>query len=233
MTDPQLSAIRAWAEEDRPREKFLVKGKAALSNAELLAILLGSGSRGESALALAQRMLASVNNNLHDLGRLQVADFTRFKGVGKAKAIGLAAALELGNRRQLAEVNKRPRISSSRDAYVQIAPTISALYHEEFWVLYLNRANELIGREQLSSGGTAGTVVDIKLFYKKAIDARASSVIAAHNHPSGNLQPSQADQQLTVKLRESGAILDLPLLDHLIVSEKGYYSFADEGRLDG
>lgn len=231
MSDPATSyrAITAWAEEDRPREKLLLKGKIALSDAELLAILLGSGTVGESAVTLAQRILADVGNNLHELGKRSVAELCRYKGVGQAKAISIAAALELGRRRQVSDLRERPRIGSSRDAHDTIAALLADLHHEEFWVLLLNKANEVFARERLSSGGMAGTVVDAKLLFKKALDAHAAAVIAVHNHPSGSLQPSQADIELTRRLRRAGELLDLPLLDHLIVSERGYYSFADAG----
>lgn len=231
MPDDTYRAITAWAEEDRPREKMLLKGKQALSDAELLAILIGSGSKGESAVTLAQRILASVENNLHELGKRSVKDLQRFKGIGEAKAISIAAALELGRRRQLSDLRERPRISGSRDAFQVIAPLLTDLHHEEFWLLLLNKANEVFARERLSTGGMSGTVVDVKLAYKTALDARAAGLIAIHNHPSGSLQPSQADVELTRKLRQAGTVLDMPLLDHLIVSERGYYSFADEGTL--
>jgi DNA repair protein RadC len=229
MFTDQNRGIRAWAEEDRPREKMLLKGRHALSDAELLAILLGSGCVGESAVALSQRILASVENNLHELGKRSVRDLQRFKGVGEAKAIAISAALELGRRRQLSDLRERPRVTCSRDAYNAIAALLSDLHHEEFWLLLLNKANEVFARERLSAGGMAGTVVDVKLLFKTALDARASAVIAIHNHPSGSLQPSQADIDLTRRLKKAGELLDLPLLDHLIVSERGYYSFADEG----
>lgn len=224
-------AITAWAEEDRPREKMLLKGKHALSDAELLAILIGSGTVGRSAVTLAQEILASVENNLLELGKRSVKDLQHFKGVGEAKAISIAAALELGRRRQLSDLRERPRITGSRDAFNTIAPLLTDLHHEEFWLLLLNKANEVFARERLSTGGMSGTVVDVKLAFKAALDARASAIIAIHNHPSGNLQPSQADLDLTKKFRQAGQVLDLPLLDHLIVSERGYYSFADEGSL--
>lgn len=231
MSDQSTAAITAWAEEDRPREKLLYKGKNNLSDVELLAILLGSGSVGESAVALSRRILQSADNNLHELGKRSLSDLQQFRGIGEAKAITIAAALELGRRRQLSDLRERPRISSSRDAFNAAAPLLIDLYHEEFWILLLNKANEVFARERLSTGGMAGTVVDIKLFYKICLDRRAAGAIAMHNHPSGNLQPSQADIELTRRLRKAGEILDLPLLDHLIVSEKGYYSFADEGLL--
>lgn len=224
-------AITSWAEEDRPREKMLLKGKQALSDTELLAILLGSGTVGVSAVSLAREILDAVDQNLHELGKRSVSELQRFKGVGEAKAITIAAALELGRRRQLSDLRERPRITGSRDAFQAVASLLTDLHHEEFWVLMLNKANEVFARERLSTGGMAGTVVDVKMLFKAALDARAAAVIALHNHPSGNLQPSQADIDLTRRLRKAGEMLDLPLLDHLIVSERGYYSFADEGML--
>ncbi len=231
MSEPSYRAIPAWAEEDRPREKMLLKGKLALTDTELLAILLGSGSVGQSAVGLAQEILASVEYDLQRLGKRSVPELQRFRGVGEAKAIAIAAALELGRRRQLSDLRQRPRISGSRDAFDVLAPLLADLHHEEFWALLLNKANEVTARERLSSGGTAGTVVDIKIFFKTALDARAAAAIAVHNHPSGNLQPSQADIDLTRRLKKAGELLELPLLDHLIVSERGYFSFADEGML--
>jgi len=222
-------SINAWAEEDRPREKMLLKGHQSLSDAELIAILLGSGSIGVSAVSLAQEILASVENNLHELGKRSIKELQRFKGVGEAKAIGIAAALELGRRRQISDLRDRPRVGTSRDAFNVIAPLLTDLHHEEFWLLLLNKACEVFARKKLSTGGTAGTVADVKLAFKIALDAQASALIAVHNHPSGNLKPSDADVDLTKKMKEAGKILDLPLLDHLIVSERGYYSFADEG----
>lgn len=224
-------SIKAWAEEDRPREKLRSKGKQSLSDAELLAILLGSGSRSESAVGLAKRILSGVDNSLNDLGKCSLAELMKYKGIGEAKAITIAAALELGRRRQLSQVRDRPQIRSSRDAFRAIAPLLVDLPHEEFWILLLNRANRVIGRDQISLGGVTGTVVDAKVLFRKAIDGLACSIILCHNHPSGNLQPSQADIDLTKKLTQAGATLDILVLDHLIITEKGYYSFADEGHL--
>jgi len=224
-----VSTITAWAEEDRPREKMLLKGKLALSDAELVAILLGSGLPGENAVALAQRILASADHNLHELGRRSVDELQRFRGVGEAKAVAIAAALELGRRRQLSDLRDRPRVTTSRDAYNAIATLLNDLHHEEFWLLLLNKNNEITARSRMSTGGAAGTVVDLKMIFKTALDARATAFIAVHNHPSGSLSPSQADIELTRRLRKAGEVLDLPLLDHLIVSERGYYSFTDEG----
>ncbi|MBV6443613.1 MAG: DNA repair protein RadC [Haliscomenobacteraceae bacterium CHB4] len=229
MLTNSYRAITAWAEEDRPREKMQLKGKQALSDAELLAILISSGTVGVSAVALAQDILASVDHNLHELGKRSLKELQRFKGVGEAKAITIAAALELGRRRQLSDLRERPRVTSSRDAFHAIAPLLADLHHEEFWLLLLNRANEITARQRLSTGGLGGTVVDIKMVLKAAIEVNAAAFIAVHNHPSGSLQPSQADVDLTKKLQQAGAVLETPLLDHLIVSDRGYYSFADEG----
>ncbi len=223
--------IKAWAEADRPREKLLNKGRKALSDAELLAILIGSGSRNETAVALSQRILKSVNNNLHELGKKNISDLTQFKGIGEAKAITIAAATELGRRRQLANAAERPQIKGSRDAYNILAPILIDLPHEEFWIVLLNRSNRVIGKECISSGGVAGTVVDAKIIFKKALAGLASSIILFHNHPSGNLRPSQADLDITKKLKKAGEVMDISVLDHLIVSEKGYFSFVDEGVL--
>lgn len=223
-------AITAWAEEDRPREKLLHKGKHALSDAELLAILLGSGSREETAVGLAQRILNSVQNNLHELGKCSLAEFQRFKGVGEAKAITIAAAAELGRRRQMTPVKDKPQIRSSSDGYKAIAPILIDLSHEEFWILLMNRSNYVIGRELVSSGGVSGTVVDAKMVFRKALEkSGTTSIILCHNHPSGNLKPSNADIILTKKLKKAGEFLDMIVFDHLIVSERGYFSFADEG----
>lgn len=224
-------AINAWAEADRPREKLKTKGRQALTDAELIAILLGSGSKGQSAVNLAQRLLRDVNDNLHELGKCSVKDLEKHKGMGEAKAVTVLAALELGRRRHLSDLRERPRVNSSRDAFNAIAPLLSDLTHEEFWVLLLNRANEIFARERISMGGMSGTVVDMKKVLKAALDVQAAAFIAVHNHPSGNLSPSQADIDLTRKMKDGGRLLDLPLLDHLIVSERGYYSFADQGSI--
>jgi DNA repair protein RadC len=224
-------AITAWAEADRPREKMLLKGRQALSDAELLAILIGSGTVGQSAVGLAQEILQKSSNNLHELGKKSLKDLEKHKGIGEAKAITIAAALELGRRRQLTDIIERPKIASSRDAFNVIAPLLTDLHQEQFWILLLNQANEVLSKEMMSQGGMAGTVVDIKLIYKAAIEAKAANIIAIHNHPSGNLKPSKEDINITQKLKEAGELLDIKLLDHLIVSERGYYSFADQGLL--
>lgn len=225
------AAIRHWAEEDRPREKMLLRGRQSLTDAELLAILIGSGTVGQSAVDLAKAMLRSVDNSLHELGKRNVQELQRFKGIGEAKAITIAAALELGRRRQQTDVEKRTRITSSVDAWRLISARLNDLHHEEFWLILLNRSNEAISCQQVSSGGTSGTVVDAKQIFKIALDFRATGVIMVHNHPSGSLAPSQADIDITLKVKNAGLVLDLPLFDHLIISERGYYSFADSGTL--
>ena len=222
-------SIKSWAEEDRPREKLMHKGKNQLSDAELIAIILGSGSRNESALTLAQKILKSVENNLNDLGKCTLSELQRFKGVGEAKAISIAAAMELGRRRQLSDIKKKPKITSSKNAFDIVAPLLIDLPYEEFWLILLNRSNLVIAKEKISTGGVSGTVVDAKLIFSKALDHLASSVILMHNHPSGNLKPSQADIDITKKLKRAGETLDIAVLDHLIVAEGGYFSFADEG----
>jgi DNA repair protein RadC len=224
-------SIRSWAEEDRPREKLLLKGKAALSDAELLGILIGSGTRSLSAVDLCKLILQKGGNNLNELARLSVQDLQKFKGIGEAKAITIVAALELGRRRKEADPVKRPKITSSQDAYDAIKPELWDKQQEEFWVLLLNRANQVMQKVQASLGGVSGTVADPKIIFKVALDHLASAIILVHNHPSGNLKPSEADIRLTKKLKEAGSLLDLPVLDHLIFTDHGYYSFADEGAL--
>ncbi len=231
MYEPTKLSITEWAEEDRPREKLLNKGAQALSDAELLAILLRSGSVEETAVSLAQRVLRDCNNNLNELGRQPFSALTRFKGLGEAKALTILAALELGRRRQLTDVKDRPLVRSSRDAYNAISTVIADLPHEEFWILMLNRANRIISRERVSMGGVTGTVVDARIVFKRALDMLACSIVLCHNHPSGNLSPSQADIDLTKKMKAAGKTLDIQVVDHLIISDKGYYSFADEGVL--
>ncbi len=224
--------IKSWAEDDRPREKLMLKGKSNLSDAELLAILIGSGSRSETAVGLSQRILQSVQNNLQELGRKNIADLMSFKGIGEAKAITIVAAMEIGRRRQLTNPIDRPQITGSSDAWNVIAPILMDLNHEEFWIILLNRANKVIGKEQISSGGVAGTVVDAKMIFRTALEkGPASGIILAHNHPSGNLKPSQADIDITKKLKQAGVNLDINVLDHLIIAGQSYYSFADDGAL--
>jgi len=223
--------IKTWAEADRPREKMLQRGRKQLTDAELLALLLGSGNREETAVGLAQRMLQDCDNNLHELGRRSLNDLCQYKGVGNAKAICIAAALELGRRRQSSGMQERPQITCSHDAFLILQPHLCDLPHEEFWILLLNRANRVIGRECISIGGVTGTVVDAKIIFRKAIEYAACSLILSHNHPSGNLKPSQADLDLTRKLSRGATHLDVVVLDHLILADAAYYSFADEGVL--
>ncbi|MFY8096715.1 MAG: RadC family protein [Flavobacterium sp.] len=221
--------INQWAEDDRPREKLLLKGKVALSDSELLAILIGSGSRNESAVQLCQRILKSVDNNLNQLGKLTVAQLTSFKGIGEAKAISIVAALELGRRRRAEESTQLKQITSSKSVFEMMQPIIGELPHEEFWVLYLNNSNKVIQKTQVSRGGLTGTLVDIRLVFKTAIEHHAVAAILCHNHPSGKLQASEPDKQITQKLKTAGATLDVQILDHVIVTEQGYFSFQDEG----
>jgi len=223
--------IKSWAEEDRPREKMMEKGRHVLTEAELIAILIGSGSRDETAVELSKRILSSVGNNLNDLGKLNIHDLTRFKGIGEAKAVSVIAAMELGRRRKETEVVKRNKITSSKDVFDILNPILIDLPFEEFWLLILNRANLVIKKEMISRGGVSGTVVDTKIIFKAAIENYASSIIICHNHPSGNLKPSEADIRITKNIKEAGKLMEIPLLDHLIVAETGFYSFADEGML--
>jgi DNA repair protein RadC len=223
--------ITSWAEDDRPREKLLLKGRQALSDAELIAILIGSGTRDLSAVQLAQQILNGSEKRLQDLGKMNVEELMRFKGIGEAKAISIIAAMELGRRRKAEDIPTKSQVQSSRDAYEALAPHIADLGHEEFLILLMNRNNQIMGWERISSGGVAGTVVDPKIIFKRALDKKASSIILAHNHPSGNLKPSAQDIKLTKSLVASGSLLDLPVLDHLIITESGFFSFADEGML--
>jgi DNA repair protein RadC len=223
--------ILSWAEEDRPREKLLLKGKSALSDAELIAILIGSGTRSLSAVDVAKQILSEASNNLNDLAKFSVKDLKSIKGIGEAKAISIVSALELGRRRKEQEFREKVRITCSNDIYQLMKGELMDLPKEEFWVILLNRANRLIRKEQISSGGISGTVADPKIIFKAALDHRASSVILVHNHPSGNLKPSQADINLTKKMKEAGKLLEIPVLDHLIFGDEGYLSFADEGLL--
>lgn len=221
--------IKAWAEEDRPREKLMGKGRQVLSEAELIAILIGSGSRNETAVELSKRILSAVENNLNELGKLGVKELTKFKGIGEAKAISIVAAMELGRRRKEAEIVRKEKIITSKDAYDAMKGKLIDLPHEEFWLITLNRANTIIKKELISRGGVSGTVVDTKIIFKFAVECYASSIIICHNHPSGNLKPSDADLRITKSIKEAGKIMEIPLIDHLIISDTGYYSFTDEG----
>jgi DNA repair protein RadC len=227
----QYFSIKNWSEDDRPREKLLLKGRIALSDAELVAILIGSGSRNESAVALSQRILASVENNLNELGKLSTKDLMQFKGIGEAKAIAITAALELGRRRRAGDALEKKKITSSGSVYELMQPIIGELPHEEFWIVYVNNSNKVLQTSQLSRGGITGTLVDVRLVFKNALQIGAVAIILAHNHPSGTLKPSQADITLTKKLIAAGESLDIKVLDHLIITEKAYFSFADENLL--
>lgn len=227
----QKITIKQWAEDDRPREKLMLKGKTSLSDAELLAILIGSGHREESAVELCKRILAMYNNNLSVLAKQSISKLTAFKGIGEAKAIAIIAALEIGQRRRLSERIVEPIINTSSDVFELISPIIGDLEHEEFWVLYLNNSNKVKFKSPLSKGGITGTVVDIRLLFQTALEQKAVGIILTHNHPSGKVKPSDADIQITKKIKEAGRIMDIQLLDHLIVTEYSYYSFADESIL--
>ncbi len=223
--------ITDWAIEDRPREKLIQKGSSSLSDAELLAILISSGTKNKSAVDLGRELLGMVNNNLNALGKLSVSDLVKIKGIGSARSVTIAAALELGRRRKLAEGPEVPQIKCSKDVADIFQPLLSDLVHEEFWILFLNRSNKVINRMKLSQGGISGTVTDVRMVMKKAIEYLASGIIVCHNHPSGNLNPSESDTKITQKIKEAGNLMDIQLLDHLIISEKEYYSFADNGLL--
>jgi DNA repair protein RadC len=223
--------ITDWAVEDRPREKLIQKGSASLSDAELLAILINSGTKDRSAVDLGRELLGIVNNNLNSLGKLTIADIKKIRGIGTARAVTIAASLELGRRRKMAEVQVVPQIRSSKDVADIFQPLLSDLVHEEFWILFLNRSNKVINRMKLSQGGISGTVTDVRIVMKKAIEYLASGIIVCHNHPSGNLNPSESDSKITQKIKEAGNLMDIQLLDHLIISDKDYYSFADNGLL--
>lgn len=229
--NPDFLNIKSWAAEDRPREKLLLKGKATLSDAELIAILLGTGTASLSAVDVAKNILQFVNNDLNELAKLSVKDLMKVKGIGEAKAISIVSALELGRRRKDLLIEERPKISSSTDIYDLLKSDLLDLSHEAFWIVLLNRANRVIKKQQISHGGVAGTVADPKIIFKIALEELASGIILAHNHPSGNLTVSQADLDLTKKLKESGKMLEIQVLDHLIFAGTKYLSFADEGIL--
>ena len=228
---PQLLTIKNWAAEDRPREKLSLKGKSTLSDAELLAILLGTGTPTLSAVDLAKNVLQGAGNSLHELARLSAKDLMKTKGIGEAKAITIIAALELGRRRKDLDANEKPKVTTSRDVFEYLKSDLLDIPHEEFWILVLNRANRIIKKHQISQGGVAGTVADPKIIFKIALEELASGIILAHNHPSGNLTASQADIALTKKLKEAGKLLEIQVLDHVIIAGQKYFSFADEGIL--
>jgi len=230
---PKKTSIKGWAEDDRPREKLLNKGKNSLSDAELIAILIGSGNTEESAVELSRRILGSAGSNLIELSKMNISDLTRFKGIGEAKAISIVAALELGRRRRSAEAQQRSSIKSSHDAFEHFYSALSDLQYEQFWILLLDQAHKVLRLVQISDGGLTGTVADPKKIFKSAIENNAPAMILCHNHPSGQLKPSDADIQLTKKLVKGGEMLDIRVLDHLIIGTDKYYSFADEGIMPG
>ena len=227
----QNITIKAWAEDDRPREKLLKQGRRSLSDAELIAILIGSGNRSESALGLSKRILNTCENDLNILCKMSVKELSRFKGIGEAKAVSIVSALELGRRRNELAPKNLPQIRTSLDAFEALASQFKDLNHEEFWILLMNRANNIISKHLISKGGQAGTIADPKIIFNIALENHAASLILAHNHPSGNLTPSASDLDLTKKLLYAGLLLDLPVLDHLIITDQGFLSFADDGLL--
>lgn len=230
MYAPVKLSIKAWADDDRPREKLILKGRSSLSDAELIAILIGSGSRNESAVDLAKRILQTADNNLEKFSRMTLVELKNFSGMGEAKALSIIAALELGRRRNSSVVdNSSMKITASADAYRIIRPELDDLQHEEFYIMLLNRSNVVTKKEQVSRGGMNATIVDPKIVFKVAVNNGASGIILAHNHPSGAVKPSEQDIRLTKKLKEGADVLDIALLDHIIVGANTYFSFADEG----
>ena len=224
-------SIKFLAEDDRPREKFVLKGRNALSDAELLAIIMGSGNREDSAVELARKILDSVGNNWYNLSLLQISDLMKFKGIGDAKAISICSALEIGRRRAAQEVPEKVQISSSSDLFKVLHPYLGDLQTEQFWAIFLNQNNRILGKVQLSSGGINQSVVDVRILFKNALEHFATGIVVAHNHPSGNLKPSQEDLKITKQITEAGKLLNIQLLDHVIISQNSYFSFADESLL--
>lgn len=224
-------SIKFLAEDDRPREKFLLKGRSSLSDSELLAIIMGSGSRDETAVELARKILSSVNNNWNQLSLLSVKDLMKFKGVGQVKAISISTALEIGRRRAKQGISQKKEISNSNDAYLLFKDELSDLRTEEFWAIFLNQSNRVVHMAQLTQGGISQSIVDIRILFKTAFDHFGTGIIVAHNHPSGNLKPSREDLDITQKIKEAGKILGIQLLDHLIITQNSYFSFSDDGLL--
>ncbi|MEN8786945.1 MAG: DNA repair protein RadC [Flavobacteriales bacterium] len=224
-------SIKNWSEKDQPREKLMTQGRQVLSDAELIAILIGSGNREESAIELCKKILNNSSNNLNELAKLSVIDLMKFKGIGEAKAISIVAALELGRRRKSEAVIDKVKLTSSKEAYEYLRPVLEDLPHEEFWILFLNRANKIIGKQLIGRGGISQTTADVKIVFKKSIDKQASAIILAHNHPSGNIKPSESDIQLTRKIKNGSELLDIQVLDHLIVGDGNYFSFNDSGMM--
>ena len=231
MEPYQRMPIKDWALEDRPREKLLYRGIGSLTDAELIAVLIGSGNNGETAVELSRRILGNVKNNLNELGKLNIENLKSFRGIGDAKAISILAAMELGRRRNHSSALEMNKITGSNDVASYLRPLIGDLPHEEFWALFLNRQNKVLDSRRISQGGITGTVIDVRLVLQMALEKHATSLIFAHNHPSGNLEASEADRKITKQLKEAGVIMDIPLLDHLIITQGGYFSFADEGLL--
>ena len=226
-----MKSIKSWAEEDRPREKMLAKGKEALSNAELIATLIGSGNSKETAVDLSKRILHDNKDNLIELSRLTINDLMKYNGIGEAKAVSIAAALELGRRRRFSEALEKPSIKNSQVAYECFYAHLSDLDHEQFWIMLLNNANKVIKLEKIGVGGMTGTTADPKKIFKSALENNAASVMLCHNHPSGNVIPSNADKQITNNLVKAGQFLEIKILDHIIIGNDNYFSFADEGLL--
>ncbi len=224
-------SIKFLAEDDRPREKFLLKGKTSLSDSELLAIILGSGNNEDSAVELARKILASVENNWQNLSKLSIKDLMKFKGIGEAKAISVAATLEIGRRKASQETPEKTSISSARDSYNVFSQHLSDLRTEEFWAIFLNQKNQIVYKTQISKGGISGTLVDVRVLFRIALEHFATSIIVAHNHPSGSLKPSLEDIQITKSIKNAGEILNVTLLDHLIIGDNSFFSFAEEGLL--
>jgi DNA repair protein RadC len=224
-------SIKSWAEEDRPREKLSGQGRRALTDAELIAILIGSGSRDETAVELSKRILHHYDNDLNKLGKAGISELSKFKGIGEAKAISIIAALEIGRRRGDSEIKVLDEVKSSRDGYNIMRRHLIDLNHEEFWIMLIGRSNKVLAKELVSKGGLSGTVADPKIIFHMALQHQASALIMVHNHPSGNLKPSREDLVLTKKIADAGRMLDINVLDHLIITDGGYFSFGDEGLL--
>lgn len=229
MSEYRNLSIKEWSAEDRPREKFFKKGAQSLSDAELLAILIGSGTKNISAVELSKIILSEADNNLIQLGKFTLEDFEKNKGIGRVRALVILAALELGRRRNYAEALERKKISSSKDVFDLFHPILSDLSHEEFWILLLNRSNMIIDKSRISQGGITGTVIDTRIILKNALEKLACGLILCHNHPSGNMMPSDSDKNITKKMKEAAGIMDISLLDHIIIAGNIYFSFSDEG----
>lgn len=229
MPGKENLSIKNWAEADRPREKLLAQGVRSLSDAELIAIMIGSGTRQITAVGLARRILSETGNDLNRLGKMTVEELCRFRGIGKAKAIAIVAALELGRRRNINGNPVPEKVTGSRDVFNMMFPLLTDLSHEEFWILHLNRSNRVIAKKKISQGGISGTLIDIRLLLKDALDNRCVSLILCHNHPSGNIEPSDEDRKITLRIRDAAKMMDINLIDHLIIGDGRYLSFADEG----